>query len=191
MAMLSRRLRARTADLSLTGNALAEQAAMPEISQVPGMATHSEMARDLLLLDKIFMLKDVELFAQSADATLEKLAMLLEEINLAACDELFQQGDAGHSLYIVINGQVRVHIGEQILGYMGQGKVFGEMALLESAPRLATVTAVVPSQLLRLHREPFFELLETVPDLMRNIITILSGRLRQRLELLASPSTGV
>jgi CRP-like cAMP-binding protein len=61
------------------------------------------------------------------------------------------------------------------------------MALLDSEPRLASVTGTGGgAQLLRLDQEPFFELLQTEPDLARGIITMLSRRLRTRLEELSA-----
>jgi CRP-like cAMP-binding protein len=79
-------------------------------------------------------------------------------------------------------GQVWVHIAERTLAYRGEDEVIGEMALLESKPRSATVTAVMPTQLLRLDQQPFFELLEVQPKLAREMIKMLSGRLRTHLQ---------
>ena len=111
--------------------------------------------------------------------------MLLQEIDLAGGEALFQRGDPGRSLYIVVAGQVRVHIEGRTLSYVGEGEVIGEMALLQAEPRSASVTAVVPTQLLRLDQQPFFELLEAQPELTRGMIKMLSGRLRTRLQELA------
>jgi len=149
---------------------------------VPSVAIQGE----LLDLDKVFILKGTELFGHSDDQILEQIALLLEEVNLTGGEELFHQNDPGQSLYLVGEGQVRVHIADRTLGYVGTGEVFGEMALLESEPRLATVTAVNPSLLFRLDQEPFFELLTIEHDLMRSIITMLSGRLRALMQVLAS-----
>ncbi|MFN2253044.1 MAG: cyclic nucleotide-binding domain-containing protein, partial [Candidatus Promineifilaceae bacterium] len=123
----------------------------------------------------------VDLFGQSNDELLGQVALLLEEVELSGGQTLFHKGDPGHSLYIVAEGQVRVHDEEWTLAYLGEGEVFGEMALLDSEPRLASVTAVIPTQLLRLEQESFFELLEAEPELARGIIIMLSRRLRIRL----------
>ncbi len=185
MGLLSMRLRERTLDLP---QADAEQAALPVLPLVagqPGMTSSVAIQGQLMDLDKVLALKRIELFAASDNRLLGEIAQLLEEVDLAGGEELFHQGDPGRSLYIVAAGQVRVHIEDMTLAYIGEGELLGEMALLESEKRLATVTAVVPSQLLRLDQAPFFELLEMQPALARGIITTLSARLRARLQLLA------
>ncbi len=80
---------------------------------------------------------------------------MLEEANLTGGETPYNADDTGHMLYIVVIGQVRVHIAERTLKYLGEGEVIGEMTLLDSEPRSATVTTVVPTQLLRLNQRPF------------------------------------
>ena len=181
MGLLSRRLRERTEGLPAREP---EQSALPVLPLVggqPGMGSSVAVQGHLMDLDKVFVLKQVALFGTSDNKLLGQVASLLEEVDLAGGEELFHRGDPGHSLYIVAAGQVRVHIAERTLAYVGEGEVIGEMALLESEPRMATVTGTVPSQLLRLDQGPFFELLESQPQLARGWISLLSGRLRSRL----------
>lgn len=135
----------------------------------------------LIALDKLYILKSIDYFDHINDTLLGQVAALLEEVDLAGGEVLFHQGDPGYSLFIVTIGQVRIHIGERTLAYAGEGDVIGEMALLESEPRLASVTAVVPTRLLRLDQQVFFELLEAQPEVTRGIVKTLSGRQRDRL----------
>ena len=88
-------------------------------------------------------------------------------------------------MYLVYEGEVRVHDGEHTLNHLADGDVFGEMALLDSEPRMASVTAVQDTLLLRLAQEPFFELMEDRPEVARGIIRVLSRRLRARVRELA------
>ena len=181
MALLSRRLRERTDRLPPVREENPALPVLPPAGAQPGMAGSVAIQGHLLDLDKVFVLKRIELFGASDNVLLGQVALLLDERDLAGGEILFEHGDPGQSLYIVATGQVRVHIGDQTLAYLGEGEIFGEMALLDSEPRLATVTAVTPSQLLRLEQKPFFELLESQPQLARGLITMLSGRLRSRL----------
>ena len=181
MALLSRRLRERADRLPPVREEKPALPVLPPAGAQPGTAGSIAIQAHLLDLDKVFVLKRIELFGTSDNVLLGQLALLLDERDLAGGEVLFQQGDPGQSLYIVAAGQVRVHIGDQTLAYLGEGEIFGEKALLDSEPRLATVTAVVPSQLLRLEQKPFFELLESQPQLARGLITMLSSRLRSRL----------
>ena len=190
MALLSLRLRERAADMPAA--AAAEEAARPVLPIVgaqPGMNSSVAVQGQLMDLDKVFVLKGVTLFGHSDDELLGQLAVLVEEVDLSGGEVLFEAGDPGRSLYIVAAGQVRVHVGEKTLAYLGEGEVFGEMALLESEPRAATVTAVVPTTLLRLDQQPFFELLAAQPELARDIIIMQSHRLRERLVAALAEST--
>lgn len=146
-----------------------------------GVAVQSE----LLDLDKLLILKRIPFFSAISDDLGGQVAMLLQGVDLANGEVLFQQGDPGRSLYIVARGQVRIHIEARTLAYASEGEIIGEMALLEAEPRSATVTAVVPTQLLQLDQEPFFELIDAQPELARGLIKMLSGRQRARLELMA------
>jgi CRP-like cAMP-binding protein len=68
---------------------------------------------------------------------------------------------------------VQVHVGQRVLGESGKGDVVGEFAVLASAPRSASVTAIEPSLLLRLRRGPLEELLDDRPEIARGVISTL------------------
>ena len=84
-------------------------------------------------------------------------------------------------MYIIVAGRVRVHDGEWTLNYLGESAVFGEMALVDSEPRLASVTAVEDTRLLRLDREPFYRLMDERGEVAQGIIRVLSQHLRARV----------
>lgn len=179
LRLLSRRLRARTLDLE---RAASRETALPLVGAQRSRRGRAAAQRKLVDLDKLMILKSIEFFGGLHNDLLGQIVVLLKDVDLAGGEALFQQGDPGYSLYIVALGQIRVHIQERTLAYVGEGGVIGEMALLEAEPRSASVTAVVPSQLLRLDQQPFFELLETQPELAQGMIKMLSGRLRTRLQ---------
>ena len=140
----------------------------------------------LTTIEKVILLKDVELFAETPDELLAEVAGLLTEVELPAGQAVFQKGDPGDSLYIVVSGRVRVHDGDYMLNVLGESEVFGEMALLEPEPRMAGVTTETDALLLRLDGEPFFELIDTRSEVARGIIRVLSRRLRQRVQEVAA-----
>ncbi len=139
-----------------------------------------EEERMLTTVEKVLALKKVDVFAATPDETLAAVAGLLEEVPLSAGQAVFEKGDLGECLYLVVDGEVRVHDGENTLSYLGEGDVFGEMALLDAEPRMASVTAAADTLLLRLASEPFFELMDDRPEVARGIIRVLSRRLRAR-----------
>ena len=151
--------------------------------------------RMLTTIEKVLALKKVSVFAETPDETLAAVAGLLAEVPLPSGETVFEKGDMGDCLYIVANGEVRVHDGDRTLEHLVEGHVFGEMALLDAEPRMASVTAVVDTCLLRLDQEPFFELMNDRPEVARGIIRVLSQRLRARARELteqraASPGPG-
>ncbi len=102
---------------------------------------------------------------------------------------MFSNGDFGDSLYIIVNGKVRIHKGSLEFNVLAKGDCFGEMALLDQAPRSADATILEDSVLFRIHHEDFFELMSAHVEIMRNIIRLLIARIRAADER-RSGSTG-
>lgn len=135
----------------------------------------------LSTVEKVLVLKTVAMFGQTPDHVLADVADLLEEIEVAENETIFQKGEPGDSMYIIVDGKVRVHTGERLLNYLGESDVFGEMALLDPEPRLASVTTVEPTRLLRLDQSPFYQLLSERPEVATGIIRVLTRLLRARV----------
>lgn len=136
----------------------------------------------LSTIEKVLVLKRVGIFAATPDETLAEVAALLEETPLQPGQTIFEKGDPGDCMYIIVDGEVRVHDGDRTLNHLQAGDVFGEMSLLDTEPRVASVTAVADTQLLRLEQEPFYELLEERSEVARGIIQVLSRHLRARVQ---------
>jgi CRP/FNR family transcriptional regulator, cyclic AMP receptor protein len=135
----------------------------------------------LSTIEKVLILKQVDVFRQTPDDVLADVAALLEEIEVAAGETIFHKGDLGDSMYIIITGKLRVDDGDHLLNYLDESDVFGEMALLDAEPRIASVRAVEPTHLLRLDQEPFYELIADRPEVAIGLIRVLTGRLRARV----------
>ncbi len=110
------------------------------------------------------------------------LQSLIQECYHHAGDIVFREGEPGDAMYVILAGHVAVSMGDfgtpTVLGYRGPGEIIGEMALLEDAPRSASVIALEPLRLLRIHHEDFQTLLSSRPGIGRNIMATLSARLR-------------
>ena len=143
----------------------------------------------LTTVEKVIALKGVELFVGTPDDVLANLVTLLKQVDVPAGQRLFSKGDAGNSMYIIAAGRIRIHDGEAEFQQMGEGEVFGEMALLDPAARSATATALVDSVLLELEAEPFYELLEDHSVISRRIIQLLTRRLRTTTALAGTSRT--
>jgi CRP-like cAMP-binding protein len=127
----------------------------------------------LLTIERVAVLQRVELFSAVPGHTLVAIARLLEEVSYEAGTQIIERGEVEDWLYVVAEGRVRIHIGDRTLGEAGKGSVVGEFAVLASAPRSASVTAIEPSLLLRLRRGPFEELLDDRPEIARGVISSL------------------
>ncbi|MCB8943233.1 MAG: cyclic nucleotide-binding domain-containing protein [Ardenticatenaceae bacterium] len=126
----------------------------------------------------MFLLQSVPLFAGLGEEMLLSVAAACEEVFFAAAEPLFMAGQMGRSLYVVAEGVVRVHREGQVLAELGVGEFFGEMALLTPEPRMASVTAVDPTTLLRLNRDTFNQLVDEHKEIARGVIAALAQRLR-------------
>lgn len=112
------------------------------------------------------------------------LAAACRDRSFPAGQLILQQDALGDSLYVLIDGQVKVVlIGEDgrevILSVLGSGAVFGEMSLLDDEPRSAHVISMTPCNVLTLHRLAFRERLYSSPDLCMAVLAGLSKRLRR------------
>ncbi len=142
-------------------------------------------------VEKVLILKSVAMFSHTPDNVLADVADLLEELDISENETIFEKGDTGDSMYVILDGKVRVHDGERLLNYLGERDVFGEMALLDPEPRLASVTAVEATRLFRLDQAPFFELMEERPEVATGIIRVLTSRLRDRVRDIAQLNTRI
>lgn len=129
-------------------------------------------------LERVLFLKSVDLFSQLPGEDLAPVAVLATEEQREAGEDILQQGEMGDALYLIVEGRVRVHRRGRVLATLGERECFGEMAVLDPAPRFATVTAETDLTLLRLAEADFRELLQEKHQLALGIIQVLTRRLR-------------
>ena len=103
------------------------------------------------------ILRSVDMFAALPSAELEGLAARLTEVKAAPGTAIVTEGETGHHLYVIEDGEVEVVREGQPMRMLGPGDYFGEIALLRHVPRTATVVAKSHSRLLSLEREAFLE----------------------------------
>jgi MFS family permease len=103
------------------------------------------------------LLRSIDIFAPLGGPVLENLARRLEEVDVPAGATFIREGDPGDRFYAIVDGEVLVSTGGNQVARLGPGHYVGEIALLRDLPRQASVTAVTPTRLLALDREPFLE----------------------------------
>lgn len=133
------------------------------------------------IVEKVLILKSVNLFSRMPDDALAELADALTEVHVPAGATIVEKGEAGSSLYVIISGQVAVLNGPHLLNTLGERDVFGELSLLDTEPRSATIRAEVDTSLLRLDQEPFYEVLADRLDVAMGTIQMLTANLRARV----------
>lgn len=141
----------------------------------------------MLLIEKVMILKGVQMFEETSEELLTEIARILEEIDVEKDEEIFEKGDIGDSMYIIIEGQVRIFDGERTINVLGEKEIFGELALLDPEPRSASVAATRPSRLFRLDRETFSQLMAGNIEIVRGVLHVLCERLRRVTSFAVTP----
>ena len=130
------------------------------------------------ILEKTIILKSVDLFKNIPGDVLTRIAQIAEEIHHSDESLMFSEGDYGDSMYIVVDGNVRIHKGDHHIVTLGKSTVLGDMALLDQEPRSADATAESETTLFKIAQDGFYELMAGNSEIMQQIIKMLSGRLR-------------
>jgi CRP-like cAMP-binding protein len=138
-------------------------------------------------------LRKIPLFAGVNEADLEDVADHLIERRFPRNATIVEEGTPGDYMYVIREGRVKVTKlsedgREKILQMLGEGAFFGEMALLDHAPRSATVKTLAPVRVLALSRADFLSVLRRSPDLAMAVIQELTRRLRETDEQASSLS---
>ncbi len=129
------------------------------------------------------LLASVPIFSGLGERELDLLLAVTTTRRLKAKDVLFRKGDAGNQLYAVLSGRLKILAagadGKEVMFRInGPGEVIGEIALMDSNPRSATVVAIEACELLTLHRRDLIPFLEKHPKVTIELAGILAARLR-------------
>jgi HEAT repeat protein len=132
-------------------------------------------------VEKVLILRSVNLFKSTPDDALAGLGEILTEVEIPAGNNIVQKGEQGSSMFIIVNGKVVVMDGERVLNTLGERAVFGELALLDTEPRSATIRTLEDTLLFRLDQESFYELMSDRVEVAMGTIQMLTGNLRARV----------
>lgn len=143
-------------------------------------------------------LAKIPLFDGLSREALAMVAAVATDESFERGKRIFQYGEVGDKLYVIVEGKVRISrevsgMGEEALAVLGPGEVFGEMALLDETPRSADATAHESVRLISLTKEAFDDLLFLHKDLAYEVlwacVRMLSSRLRETNDKLTFLST--
>jgi CRP/FNR family transcriptional regulator, cyclic AMP receptor protein len=124
-------------------------------------------------------LAQVPLFSACSRKDLQLVAKRAEDVKVEAGKELVSEGSAGTEFFVIIDGTATVSRHGQKVAQLGPGNFFGDLALLDKAPRNATVKAETPMELVVLGQREFAGLIDDVPEFAHKLLAGLARRLRQ------------
>jgi CRP-like cAMP-binding protein len=107
-----------------------------------------------------------------------------EFVKFTAGQVVFREGDEGDKMFAVVDGNVDIIIKGNVVEKIGAGGVFGEMALIESRPRVATALVSADAKLVSVDRRRFEFLVQQNPYFALQIMSIMAARLRKMDETL-------
>lgn len=125
---------------------------------------------------KVELLRQVPLFAGCSKRELNEISTLADELSLPAGTTLIEEGRQGHEFFVLVEGEVEIRARGRKLKDLGGGSFFGEMALLSSRPRNATVTASTAVRVLVVHEQAFRGLLRNSPPIQLKVLQTLADR---------------
>lgn len=140
----------------------------------------------LSVIEKVMFLQDVDIFADVPTEELAYVAAIAEEVTFQEGEDIFQENDPPDALYLVLEGQVRLHRGGAEITTAGPREAFGTWALLDDAPRVVTATARSESRLLRIDREDFLDILADHIQITQSIFKTVVKRLRSLMDRLGA-----
>jgi CRP-like cAMP-binding protein len=134
---------------------------------------------------KVQALKRAPLFDGLSRAELVQLGRVSEDLEVPPGKVLCKEGAVGREFFAIIDGEVEVTRKGKRVATRGSGEFFGEIALLEQTPRMATVTAKTPLRLFVLTRSDFRHLVQENPSVERKVLRTLARRV---VELSGDPT---
>ncbi len=174
-----------TIRLALRGVPLDQLFKYPDLQ----LMSHSSATAKVSITERVMVLKNTDLFAETPENVLSSIAPIMREVNYSEGQTIFQKGDLGTSMFVIYEGEVGIYDGQVQLATFGRGDVFGELALLDAEPRSAAVTTLTDVQLFRIDQADFYDLMDERGEVLRNIIKILCQRIRNqntKLRMLAT-----
>ncbi len=151
------------------------------------MPSRQENRRSLSASDKLALLRRHPLFGVIAPELLERLSAYATTRAVRRGDTIFVKGDPGNSLYAVCAGTVKISVPsadgkDAVFNLVGEGEIFGEIALLDGRPRTADATAMTDCELMVIERRDFLDLVRSQPEIALKLMEVLCARLRHTSE---------
>ena len=131
-----------------------------------------------MLIERVLLLKSLSIFSDTPENILAEIVHLMVESSVISGTQIVKEGETGDCMYIIFDGTVNISKQKQLLAKLGSKDFFGELSLLDTETRSATATATSDCILFRIDQEPFYDMMESRPEVVRGVIKILCKRIR-------------
>ena len=132
----------------------------------------------LTVIDKVIFLQNVEVFSEVTTEQLAYLAAIADEVPVPAGEVIYEEDAPSDAMYLVLSGSVRLHRGQTEVTKAGPQEAFGTWALFDDDPRVTAATAAEDSELLRIDKDDFIEVLADNVLVTQGVMKAIVRRLR-------------
>lgn len=134
----------------------------------------------MIIIEKILLLKNSDIFRSCSEVDLIEVATICSEMQVDKNVTLLKKGEAGNCMYFIYSGEVSIHDEEHQLATLSDNEIFGELSLLDSETRSASVTTLSDCIFLKIEQEAFYDVVAVNTDILKGIMRTLCRRLREQ-----------
>lgn len=136
----------------------------------------------LTTIEKVLFLQEIDIFEFTTTEDLSHIAAITEEVEYEADSIIFKEEEISDSMYLVVEGKVKLTRDGQEVMTASKKEVFGAWALFDDEPRVVTATALENTQLLRIDKEEFVDLLADHVAITQSVLKTMAKRLRNLMK---------
>ena len=137
---------------------------------------------ELNIVEKVIALEAVDLLKNLTPDQLSRIASIAREIKVTRDQAILDPQKALDSLYVILDGSIRISRNGEELYIAGQNEVLGAWALFDQEPMPVTATTIEDTRLLRIARDDFYDLLADNTEITQSIFNMLVKRFRKLVE---------
>lgn len=142
------------------------------------------------VIEKVIFLQNVDVFSEVPTEQLAYLAAIAREVSFAADEVVYREEASSDAMFLVVEGRVRLQRGDTPVTTAGPREAFGTWALFDDEPRVATATALEPTEALRISRADFLDVLADNVRVTEGVLKAIVRRLRALGRAVRGPTAG-
>jgi len=132
----------------------------------------------LSIIEKVIFLQGVDIFEHVSAEGLSQIANITDEMGVEANGVIYKEGEISDSMYLLIDGKVKLHRGESIVLIASLNDAFGTWSLFNDEPRLVSATALEKSDLLIIQKDDMIDILADNVRITEGILKAMAKRLQ-------------